>query len=1316
MEPERLFEDWFEVERLAGSGGMGKVYRARDRLTGRPVAVKVLQTQGIVEAERFAREAEVLAGLAHPAIVRFVAHGRTPEGEPFLAIEWLEGEDLGARLRRAGLSVAASVALGARVAAGLGAAHRRGVIHRDVKPGNLWLVDGRPEEAKILDFGIARRRREGESTLTQAGAMIGTPGYMAPEQARGEAVIDARADIFALGAVLFKCLTGRPPFEAEDMMAVLLKLVLEEPPRLGDLCPEAPPELSRLIARMLAKAPADRPADAEEVAQELAALASGAGGGGRPGGGGADAITAIERPVMCAVLARVPATVGELSERAALGAALGALGGELAVLADGSVLVTVTGGGAFTDQAARAARSALALRARHPEAAVAVVAGRSERLARLPLGEVIERAVALLRRAGPGSIRIDEAVAGLCAAAFELGGDEAGLLLLAERAREVERTLLGKPTPFVGRERELGMLVAVFDEVAAEQVARAVIVTAPPGVGKSRLRLELLRSLRARAAEARGDRAGALAITGLTEQPPAGDGGFELWFGRGDAMRAGSPFGLLAPVIRRLAGVLDGEPAEVRRRKLSARVGRSLAGSDRARATAFLGELAGVPFPDDESIELRAARQDAVLMGDQMRRAFEDFVGAECAAGPVLLVLDDAHWGDRPSLQFIDAALRNLADWPLLVVAFGRPELQALFPGLWSGRAVTEVKLTALSRKASERLVREVLGRGAAEATVERIVRLAAGDAFYLEELIRAVAEGQGERLPETVLAMVEQRLDGLDPQRRRVLRAASVFGGVFWAGGVRSLLGGDQGSAAVGSAVGDALGDLAERELLDRRPVANFPGQEEYAFRQALVREAAYAMLTEPDRRLGHRLAGEWLERAGDSDPGAVAGHFDRAGEAERALSWYRRAAAQALEGDDTERALLWAERATAHLGDAAARAPGDPVLAALGALRQIQAEALRWSDDLPGAEACAAEAMRLLGRGSAPWFLAAGDRAGLAGRLGHDADLEAVAADLEALWSADPSTQHIVAAARAATTLVLRGPHTRAGPLLALLAAVEPRVSEPAARGRIAQALGSRSMIQGDLGAYLARSEAAVGHFEAAGDHRNACLARVTLAFAQTLVGRYSAAARELRAALATADRLALPSVSAYAKHGLGHAAARLGALDEALAVEAEAIEAFTVIGDRRLAGGARGYLASILALAGDLDAAEREATAAIAELEGVPPVRAFALATRADIRLHRGDAAGALADAEAAHAVLDELGGIEEGEALVRLTHAEALDAAGRPEEARAVLAQAKRRLLDRAAQIGDEPTRAGFLRAVVENARTLALAEAWGTATA
>jgi hypothetical protein len=622
------------------------------------------------------------------------------------------------------------------------------------------------------------------------------------------------------------------------------------------------------------------------VAAEIARVEHDVGGPSGPPSAGALALTTSERPVMCVVLARVElsatidpseATVAmPAARRRDLCAALEAHGGELSVLVDGSLVVTVPSAGAFTDQAARAARSALAVRAVYPEAAIAVVAGRGERAARLPMGEVIFRGVELLRRAAPGAIRVDEDIAGLIAATFELRGDDAGLLLFGERAAEGKRTLLGQVTPFVGRERELLTIEAIFDEVTLEQVARAVLVTSPPGVGKSRLRLELIRKLRERTPGAAPAH-----VPGTSDAPRGREAGFELWLGRGDPMRAGSPFGLLAPMIRRISGVLDGEPIEARRRKLAARVGRNLAGAERARVIVFVGELAGVPFPDEESVELAAARRDAILMGDQLRRAFEDFMAAELATGPLLLVLDDLHWGDRPSLQLVDQALRNLHDRPLLVLALARPEIGALYPGLWSGRPVTQLKLAPLTRKASERLVRQVLGAGAEAEVVARIVELAGGDAFYLEELIRAVAERAGDRLPETVLAMVQQRLDGLDVNKRRVLRAASVFGGVFWVGGVHALLGGAERTPAVAA----ALADLAERELVHRRPLAKFPGEEEYVFRQTLVREASYATLTDTDRRLGHRLAAEWLARAGDSDPAAIAEHFDRAGEPARAL-----------------------------------------------------------------------------------------------------------------------------------------------------------------------------------------------------------------------------------------------------------------------------------------------------------------------------------------------------------------------------------------------------------------------------------------------
>src|SRR5262245_8028020 len=171
----------FEIEREAGSGGMSVVFRAQDRLTGQPVALKLLEAQDERAEARFRREASLLADLRHPGIVRYVAHGT---GAPsWLAMEWLEGEDLAQRLSRGGLAVVEAVTLLRQVAEALAAAHARGIVHRDVKPSNLFLPGGDISRVKVLDFGVARHGRVSELTLT--GARVGTPAYMSPEQARG---------------------------------------------------------------------------------------------------------------------------------------------------------------------------------------------------------------------------------------------------------------------------------------------------------------------------------------------------------------------------------------------------------------------------------------------------------------------------------------------------------------------------------------------------------------------------------------------------------------------------------------------------------------------------------------------------------------------------------------------------------------------------------------------------------------------------------------------------------------------------------------------------------------------------------------------------------------------------------------------------------------------------------------------------------------------------------------------------------------------------------------------------------------------------
>src|ERR1700733_8677772 len=261
----------FELEQQIATGGMGKVFRARDRVSGGAVAVKVMSEGREHHTARFAREVELLAELSHPGIVRYVSHGETPSGELFLAMEWLDGEDLKARLEGEPLTMGESVTLATRVAEALGAAHVHGVVHRDLKPSNLFLPGGSIAEVKVIDFGIAHRR--GRSQLTQTGAMVGTLGYMAPEQARGGGggggAIDARVDVFALGCVLFQCLTGTPAFEGDDPASILAKIVFGEAPRVSALWPEVPDGVDALVAQMLANEPALRPGDGNQLAAAL---------------------------------------------------------------------------------------------------------------------------------------------------------------------------------------------------------------------------------------------------------------------------------------------------------------------------------------------------------------------------------------------------------------------------------------------------------------------------------------------------------------------------------------------------------------------------------------------------------------------------------------------------------------------------------------------------------------------------------------------------------------------------------------------------------------------------------------------------------------------------------------------------------------------------------------------------------------------------------------------------------------------------------------------------------------------------------------
>jgi serine/threonine protein kinase len=262
------FDKRFERLTMVGSGSMGTVYKAWDPETKAHVALKVLRARET--HERFAREARVLASIEHEHMVRYVAHGVAATGEPWLAMEWLEGEDLATRLDRAPLTVSETLALAKGLAEALAWGHEKGLIHRDLKPSNLFLPAGRMDRVKVLDFGLARLSGQADAFQTATGTIMGTLDYMPPEQATDAKRVDARADIYSFGAVLFHCLAGRPPVTGRTTAETLANMLSQEVPLVSVFRPTTPAALVDLVAKMVSKNREARPKDGTAVKSALA--------------------------------------------------------------------------------------------------------------------------------------------------------------------------------------------------------------------------------------------------------------------------------------------------------------------------------------------------------------------------------------------------------------------------------------------------------------------------------------------------------------------------------------------------------------------------------------------------------------------------------------------------------------------------------------------------------------------------------------------------------------------------------------------------------------------------------------------------------------------------------------------------------------------------------------------------------------------------------------------------------------------------------------------------------------------------------------
>jgi tetratricopeptide (TPR) repeat protein len=889
FEPEnrRRLGGRFAIEREVGRGGVGVVYRAFDLETQQIVALKVVAADAGVapeEEERLAREGRLLANLHHPGIVKTVAFGVLDDtGLPYVAMEWLDGEDLAARQKREPLDLVESLELTESVGEALEAAHEAGVIHRDIKPSNIFLCSGgrgalldcRP---KLVDFGVAANT---DVHIARTGDVVGTPAYMAPEQARGDAPIDARCDIYSLGATLFELLAGRPPHVGPNAIATLARLVTTAPPRLSEVRPDVPTLVDGLVCRMLETDPESRPSSMREVLELLGEATREANRSSwhhelEPPARSSRLGTSISRLVTSIVAVRFPTL--QVRERAL--EMLRQRGADAAPIGSDAVVAHLGARRAVGNEAA----AALELGRRLPRlgARDAIASGRARLSCRTetgdarPIGEVVDRASALARDAAAGGVMVDATTSELGRGRYEFRTRDDGSAIVGEPVRGLRGERSGG-APFVGRDAELAQVLGAFERSRNNSMPLLVSITGAPGIGKSRLRREVMARISAQA------------------DAPL------VVLQRSEAYGQGHALGAAADVLRGFVTL----PKGATRLEAEMAIVSSLGPATRNDLTAHNRDLLARLLANEAlpaGFDPRGAR-------DALWLAMTDLVLQVASEQEVAILVEDLQWADPESIGWLDHLLGRASHKPLVVVACVRPEFWTAAPNRFAGRDHVRIELRPVSKRASRTIARAVLGDAAPEDVVERIAAQAAGLPLFAEELARLTAAGRSAEQAPTIQAAIQASLDALDVECRDALGRLSVFGLTCWDSALEAL--GMPGAEGV-------IRALVAAEVLVEQNTSRFTAAREWTFKHALVREVAYAALGDAERKQLHGLAASWLAAMGE-DAATVAGHFDLGGEHVKAAEHWARAAQRALAANALKDALSMAERSLAFAEDPA-------------------------------------------------------------------------------------------------------------------------------------------------------------------------------------------------------------------------------------------------------------------------------------------------------------------------------------------------------------------------------------------------------------
>ncbi len=1267
----------YELGEVLGRGGMGVVYRATDP-EGREVAVKMLLSSGIrtrAERARFEREARIR--IDHPNIVEVVDAG-VDEGVPWIAFELLVGESLAERIARERLDVHTAHRLALAAASGLAAAHRAQVVHRDLKPSNLFLCeDG---TLKIIDFGIARLSDD-HTRLTATGSVLGTPTYLSPEQANGASTLDARTDVWSLGVVMHELLAGRSPFDRSTALATILAVMVEQAPSLTMVAPHVPPTLAAVVSRCLSKSPAERYQDAAELHAALSAvdLTETPAGQGEIATAATSVSEAVHAPSITPGEQRVVAVLlaDGVTDRHGLEAAVEEAGGTL-IPVMGDRAIGLFGGEAWEGDEVERAVSA-ALEARDAARFMGVASGRAAYSGATGIaGSALvaaERACAMK----VDGIAVDATSARALSNVYTIRQVDGGDYEITDRTSgSITSTLPPPARPrTVGREAEIAQLASALRTVREEEHASVVLVTGPPGIGKSHLRWELGRLLEDESDE-------------HDEEP------FVVLTARADPSRRGVGLGLWESVLVGYATwgserhgwprIHRSAPSTERQDAVRRLVQAALPPGPLAEdLTGFFGALLGVDVKSSAALD--AARRDPQLMQDRLRLGITDWLAALSEKAPIALLLEDVHWADEASLSLIEEMTELLADAPIFTFLTARPELLEDYPEFLAGGSSTKLNLGGLSPSQVEALVEVILsGKKLPSETVRALSERAAGNPLFVEQIVLAMREEKlldqpldRLPLPLTVEAAVQGRLDHLPSAEKDLCKRAALFARPFTMEDLEALGFYDSKKHLV---------SLSRRDILASRSRPGPPRRREYRFRSTIVRDVAYRMMARALRDDLHLRLAEHLATLADVSPEEVAQHYEYAGRSGEAADWYARATTAAALLGDAPRTLACADKAL-ELGTPRAKwfelqMARSEALEMLGRLEE-QGHAL------DGALATAAddrERARALTNRAVCFF-----------RLGKSEDAIRVSEDAvsRARSAGDPEVL-ATARGRQAVILAYTGEVDAATKALA-----EAQSVAPAGLASINTSLwlwkAQVTSVTGDLAERRTAYREAIAGYEAAGDLRRAAGAEMNLADADNRVGAYLEAEKGLRAALEKLRRLGNRLMEGYALLNLGYALVRQLRSQDAAPILEECLAVAEETGESRLAVGARIYLAQAHLMAEPESAqAEAEKAGRDAEAAGFLQLASLGLATAGYAAIRARATEAAIALATEAMAIRDWLGGLEEDEGEVFSVLSRALAQAGREDEAREVRARGWARIQEIGARISDAELRRCFFEDV------------------